>query len=282
MGLSSSGRDHACIRVFDPTSGKVKFFRSNVLPFGSIRSVHSFLRLSRAIWWIGVVGYRLVWTSFYDDFIAYSRPKLAGNTDATVSTLFKLLGWAFAESGDKCVPFSSSCEALGVSFDLSASSKGYASICNTAGRVDELCADLDNVLREGTLSSKQAQRLRGRMQFADAQLFGRTGKRCLKSLSDFSEGRRVRLQPKDCLFLRLFSSLLKQNVPREVRAFDSYSTVFFTDACYERDSAAWPCGIGGVFFCQKEVQYFSVRVGASVRKVLGELHKSRSSSKPRP
>jgi hypothetical protein len=160
----------------------------------------------------------------------HSRPKLAGNTDATVSTLFKLLGWAFAESVDKCVPFSSSCEALGVSFDLSASSKGYASICNTAGRVDELCADLDNVLREGTLSSKQAQRLRGRMQFADAQLFGRTGKRCLKSLSDFSEGRRVRLQPKDCLFLRLFSSLLKQNVPREVRALDSYSTVFFTDA----------------------------------------------------
>ena len=68
MGLSSSGRDHACIRVFDPTSGKVKLFRSNVLPFGSIRSVHSFLRLSRAIWWTGVVGYRLVWTSFYDDF----------------------------------------------------------------------------------------------------------------------------------------------------------------------------------------------------------------------
>ena len=68
VGLSSSGRDHACIRVFDPTSGKVKLFRSNVLPFGSIRSVHSFLRLSRAIWWTGVVGYRLVWTSFYDDF----------------------------------------------------------------------------------------------------------------------------------------------------------------------------------------------------------------------
>ena len=222
VGLSSSGRDHACIRVFDPVSGKVRFFRSNVLPFGSIRSVHSFLRLSRAIWWIGVVGCRLVWTSFYDDFIAYSRPNLASNTEATISNLFKLLGWAFAESGDKCVPFSSRCEALGVSFDLGASFEGRASICNTAGRVEELCADLESVLQEGTLNCKQAQRLRGRMQFADAQLFGRTGKRCLKTLGDFSEGRRVKLQHKDRLFLRLFSSLLKQNgsPPSEVRGKD--------------------------------------------------------------
>ena len=83
----------------------------------------------------------------------------------------------------------------------------------------------------------------------------------------------MRLQPKDRLFLRLFSSLLKQNVPREVRALDSYNTVFFTDACYERDHATWPCGIGGVFFCQKEVQYFSVKVDASIRKILGELHR---------
>ena len=120
------------------------------------------------------------------------------------------------------MPFSPRCEALGVSFDLGASFEGRASICNTAGRVEELCADLESVLQEGTLNCKQAQRLRGRMQFADAQLFGRTGKRCLKTLGDFSEGRRVKLQHKDRLFLRLFSSLLKQNgsPPSEVRGKD--------------------------------------------------------------
>jgi hypothetical protein len=50
--------------------------RSCVLPFGAVRSVHSFLRLSRAIWWLGTVGCKLMWTSFYDDFISYSRPVL--------------------------------------------------------------------------------------------------------------------------------------------------------------------------------------------------------------
>ena len=64
VGLSRSGRDFACLRVFDPSVGRVRFFRSNVLPFGAIRSVHSFLRLSRAIWWLGAVGCRLLWTSF--------------------------------------------------------------------------------------------------------------------------------------------------------------------------------------------------------------------------
>ena len=76
VDLSHKERDYACRRVFDPSIGKIKFFRSSVSPFGAIRSVHAFLRLSRALWWIGVVGGKLVWTSFCDDFIPYSRPSL--------------------------------------------------------------------------------------------------------------------------------------------------------------------------------------------------------------
>ena len=65
---SRKGRDYTCLRVFDPSIGKVRFFRSSVLPFGAIRSLHAFLRLSRALWWIGVAGCKLLWASFYDDF----------------------------------------------------------------------------------------------------------------------------------------------------------------------------------------------------------------------
>ena len=64
-------------------------------------------------------GNKLMWTSFYDDFISYSRPLFATNTEGTITTLFKLLGWAFAEAGDKCIPFAHVCEALGVAFNLS-------------------------------------------------------------------------------------------------------------------------------------------------------------------
>ena len=38
------------------------------------------------------------------------------------------------------------------------------------------------------------------MQFAEAQMFGRTGRRCLRVLSDFAEGHKQKLQTKDVFF----------------------------------------------------------------------------------
>lgn len=54
---------------------------------------------------------------FYD-VISFSKPCLANNTEMAVCSLFKLLDWAFAESGDKCMPSAQMCEALGVAFKL--------------------------------------------------------------------------------------------------------------------------------------------------------------------
>ena len=113
-----------------------------MLPFGAVRSVHAFLRLARAIWWIGVVGCKILWTSFYDDYTAFSRPALIKCTETTITSLFKLLGWAFAEEGDKCSPFGNLCEALGVAFDLNNSFRGSLFVKNTESRVLELCNDL--------------------------------------------------------------------------------------------------------------------------------------------
>ena len=182
VALSVNGRRYACIKVLDPGDGRVKLFRCSVLPFGAVRSVHSFLRLARAIWWIGVRGCKILWTSFYDDYIAYSRPAIAKNTDDTIAMLFRLLGWVFAEEGDKCMPFGDVCMALGINLDLALSALGKAFVKNTESRVKELCSDLNEVLHSRNLSAKNAQRLRGRMQFAEAQIFGRTGRRCLKVL----------------------------------------------------------------------------------------------------
>lgn len=236
VALSNGGQLFACIRVFNPEKKRLQFFRNKVLPFGAVRSVHAFLRLARAIWWIGVAGCRLMWTSFYDDFISFSQPRLFQSTEITISALFKLLGWIFAEEGEKCVPFSEVCDALGVSFNLTLSGKGLASVCNTQARVEELCCDLQRILEEGSLGSKPAQRLRGRMQFAEAQLFGRTGRRCL-------HGNKSKLLPKDKFFLSLFVQmlrLLQQNLLREICATNDKSILIFTDACYERNDDTWP------------------------------------------
>ena len=79
-------------------------FQVQVLPFGAIKSVHSFLRLARAIWLLGTVGCHLLWSSFFDDYIVFSPPALAKSSELAAVALFKLLGWLFAEDGRKCKP----------------------------------------------------------------------------------------------------------------------------------------------------------------------------------
>ena len=54
----------------------MKTLTATVLPFGAVRSVGGFLRCDRAFWWIGVVACRVLWVSFYDDFVAFTWPSL--------------------------------------------------------------------------------------------------------------------------------------------------------------------------------------------------------------
>ena len=149
--------------IYNPHTKAWALFQLQVLPFGAVESVHSFLRLARAIWWIGVVACKLMWSSFFDDDIVFWTPGLRRSSELTASALFRLLGWAFAEDGRKCVPLAKSCEALGVIFDLSLSAEGGKG-----------------------LHHSEAHKLRGRMQFADAQIYGRTGRRCTKALRDYA------------------------------------------------------------------------------------------------
>ena len=211
VGLNRAGRDVAFIRVFDPTDGTWKIFQAQVLPFGAIKSVHSFLRLARAIWWLGVVGCCLFWSSFFDDYIVFSPPPLSRNSELSAIALFKLLGWVFTEEGRKCQPFSETCEALGVIFDLKGSNNYLCKISNTASRVEELSGEIQRLLENGFIVQNEAQKLRGRMQFAESQVYGRTGKRCIACLRDFASRRRTKISSQDAVFLRLFLSLIKSD-----------------------------------------------------------------------
>ena len=151
-------------------------FQTQVLPFGAVRSVHSFLRLARAIWWLGTVACPLVCSSFYDDYIVLTTPALTRSTELAASALFELLGWDYAREGRKCLPFKRACEALGVIFNLEFSGNGTCRIFNTAARIEELDTEIERVVTANCISQLEAQRLRGRMQFAEGQLYGRTGK----------------------------------------------------------------------------------------------------------
>eukprot|EP00435_Cladocopium_sp_Y103_P008039 s5736_g2.t1 len=274
VGLSTNGRRFAYLRVYDPGTKRLRLFQATVLPFGAVKSVHTFLRCARALWWLGVIACRLLWTSFYDDYICFSQPDLQNSSQLTVAALFKLTGWLFAETGDKCKPFDECCEALGVLFNLSQSGMRIATVHNTASRIEELCAFIDKVMEERSLNSKTAQRLRGRMQFADSQIYGKVGKRCMRVLADFSECRRTLLLDKDIFFLKLFREMLVSDRPRSIRPVDERNALIFTDACYEKENRDWPCGLGGVLLLPDgRKAFFSLLADESVRICLGERHK---------
>lgn len=220
-------------RVFNPNSGKNEIFRALVLPFGAVRSVHSFLRLARSIWWLGAKCCDIVWTSFYDDYIVFNNRALVKSTELAAGGLFKLLGWLYAEEGKKCVPFGTSCEGLGVIFDVSGSPHAVCIVANTELRVIEIVEEIERLICKGYISQSEAQRLRGRMQFAEAQIFGRAAKRCMATLKIASVSKSYKLKDCDVSFLKSFAKVLQTNEPRKIRVISEKPCMILTDECYE-------------------------------------------------
>ena len=193
VGLNLEGRSVAYVRVCYPHAKRGDIFQAQVLPFGAVKSVHSFERLARAVWWLGVAGCKLMWSSVYDDYIVFSQPSLAKSSELTAGSLFKLLGWILAQEGRKCRPFNAQCEALGVLFELKDSCAGICYLTNAAARVDEISAEIHRLIEQGFVTQLEAQRLRGRMQLADSQIYGRRLGKDVLVLSETSLARENRL-----------------------------------------------------------------------------------------
>ena len=129
---------HSFIGVYDPSDGVVKAFRMLALPFGNIKSVHSFLRISHSIWFLGEKIFKIPWTNFFDDFVTIAEEAEASSMTETVHCLFRLLGWKFAEAGTKAPPFDKVFCALGVNIDVSGMASGEVKIDNTDSRKKDL------------------------------------------------------------------------------------------------------------------------------------------------
>ena len=71
-GISAADREVIRLAVRNPVTGGTSLFGINSLPFGASGSVGGFLRVSLAIWFLGVALFRLVWTAFFDDYTVLS------------------------------------------------------------------------------------------------------------------------------------------------------------------------------------------------------------------
>ena len=272
--IEKSNRPFSYIAVHNPQTNRADIFGGIALPFGSVQSVYSFLRVAHSLWFLGTTQLMLPWTFFYDDFLCFSKESLAGNTHHAATLLFKLLGWNIAEEGSKAADFSHCLHCLGVTFDLSGTLEQVVKVSNTSGRVEELTRDINSVLAAGSLKKSLANRLRGRMQFAENQIFGRLSRRALKAMAEQTTVGDERLSFEVKCLLQDFVKSLNSNRPRIINAATTTTWLVFTDAFYEKDAEIC-VGLGGVLINAfgEIVEYFSEPAEPSLCSLMGHGEK---------
>lgn len=211
--------------------------------------------------------------------MTFASKSLCTNTSATVGMLFRLLGWEYADVGDKAMEFSHCFSALGIVISLDKFSEGVVEFANTDKGRKELSNLISVTVEKGTMSLLEAQKLRGRMQFSDSQLFGRCGKLCLRAVTEQAYGGGSEKISAQCeAALLRFDWFLNNSPPRTLKLCTDSAWFVFTDACFDRDDENWTCGLGGIIYDAggRAVEYFSHNVcsahlellGASVKKTV--------------
>ena len=272
LAIAKSSLSCAFVAVYNPRSGKAELFQLLAAPFGATRSVYSFLRVSHAIWYIGVKALNIIWSCFFDDYVSFCREEHVNNTSMSVSLLFKLLGWKFAEEGDKAEDFSKEFCALGIRIILEDSASGLVKFTNTEKRSAELISIINNLLCKGSMSLVEAQRLRGRMQFMDGQLFGRLGKLCMREVTNHSlTPNTTKLCKRTVDAMQRFAIFLEHAEPRKLHLNSDTVWFIYTDACFEPTSLTWKCGLGGVLVSPtgQKVAFFSLALDEDQMELMG-------------
>ena len=272
LAIAQQSLSFAFVAVYNPKKKRAELFQLLAAPFGATRSVFSFLRLSNAIWYIGVKALNIIWSCFFDDYVVFARDEHTNNTNQTVSLLFKLLGWRFAEEGEKAECFSREFGALGIRIILDDASRGLVKFTNTEKRASELVGTINGILQKGSMTVIEAQKLRGRMQFMDGQLFGRLGKLCMGEVTNHTcNFQSSKIIERTANALNRFVIFLEHAEPRRIHLSTDMVWHVYTDACYEPTAQSWKCGLGGVLVGPNgsKVAFFSISLDDDHMGILG-------------
>ena len=231
--------------VWDPDLKRCSVFKQKVLPFGSIASVTGFLRYSHAVWAIGCRILKLCWSSYFDDFLHLESSLLKDHADMCVQMLFDLLGWKL--SAEKLLPYHSLCKVLGVELDLSKTPDLVFDVANTESRKRELVKTLDEVLSSRKLSRHDSEKLRGRLQFASGQLFGRRIRNCMNALNAHAREGRQLVDDSLAASLEVIKFLIANQRPRQVTVSHEKFAHLYVDASFAPGKHS---GLGGLLYDQ--------------------------------
>eukprot|EP00435_Cladocopium_sp_Y103_P028367 s3494_g7.t1 len=268
-GIRKSDRDLLRLVVWDPVTRSVRYMGANALPFGAIGSVCGFLRISLAIWFIGVVGLRLCWTSFFDDFTLLSKRVSSKSASIAAEGLFSLLGVQFATEGKKAVEWDTKVKTLGVRIDLAP--EGAEGRCvdigHTETRVEELLKSIQTFLDTKRMTSKDAERLRGRLQWFESFAYGRVAQQALRTISGVASAtrRREKLNHVELKALLFLKDRVLTAPPTRVQSTSLNTWLVFSDGACEGDDVKLgtigavlidPAGGVARFFSEKVPEFF--------------------------
>ena len=164
------------------------------------------------------------------------------------------LGWEV--SVDKLKPHDVLFEALGVLFDLaSLSTKGSIVVSNTVKRKISIDRDICETLTSGYLAADDAATLRGRMQFGEAQHWGRVLSITARQLSLRATGHGSGLVTGDLLESLLIARWLINNAkPRTIQPWlEEPCNLIFVDAAADsiEMTSSQKLGVGGALFSHR-------------------------------
>ena len=269
FGINARDREVLRIATWNAEENKVALLGVNALPFGATGSVSSFLRVSMAIWFLGVKCLNLAWTAFFDDYTLISRQETANSASFAAESLFKLLGIQFAQEGSKSTAFAKEVKTLGVLLNLDGHG-GEVELGHTESRKAELRDLIESILHDGQVLTKTAESLRGRLQWFETFAFGRTANSCLHRLGEISmcSGRSHRLSADDRSVLTFLKNRVLTAPPILIPPCQLQTWYIFTDgSCESQDESG---GVGGVLMGPdgRLLRHFSSHVPTEVMRTL--------------
>ena len=274
----------ASVLSVDDPDGKQKLFISHVLPFGASASVYAFNKMAKALHVVGMRLFGLVWSQYYDDYPQLDLAKSGDSGQRTAERFLDLVGWQYSCKTSKRRSASRVFDVLGVTFDFSHSEQGLFHVKNKESRVEQIVQQIDDILCSNFLPMSVAASLRGRVQFAEAQTFGRV---LAANIGDFGgrvtgklPGNRLTEGMKnDLMWMRTF---VLGAEPRVLRAnMSDRRIVVFTDAALEGDNCGsigltayvvGPCGVSRKFYFSSKVPTTTLEALQSrTRKIISTL-----------
>ena len=247
------------VAVWDSRAGGVRYYELRALPFGARNAVFGFGSVARSLEIILVNLFDVFTGQYVDNFPQFEFAQLAAERSDTMVEVLKLLGWDVKKVNENIPEFCSSFGLLGVIVDLHEASAGRITLRNRPDRAAKIEADVAAIIARGWITAQEAEALRGSLNFARAQTFGRCGASALHFLASASRAGGCKLSAENLEYLYFWAGFFRDARPRIVVFRDTRPCVLaYTDGSEEGESV----GVGGVLVLDQVKEAFAGKVKA--------------------